>query len=255
MKQWISICILMCLAFSSLLGQNQSANDPEIIKVELKRGITLKGVLVGASPGNYYLLRSTDGDTTRIPHRLVRAFVYEDSPQHVAKRMTREYEFKDRGFYHTASAGLLINTVSRENGGLTGIALSAVFGYQRNRLVGFGIGSGVDFYYPRGEELIAPIFAEVRGYFLERNITPYYCIRGGYGIGIKQEKVGITGVQGGWMMNPAIGWRLSGRGGANLTLDIGVKFQKAAFTYRSNSERSEVDLLYRRLNVRLALLI
>ena len=56
------------------------------------------------------------------------------------------------------------------------------------------------------------------------------------------------------MFNPVVGWRLGGRSGANVTIDIGTKFQKADFDYARRNEESHVKLFYKRLNTRIGIL-
>ncbi len=102
--------------------------------------------------------------------------------------------------------------------------------------------------------MVFPIFAEVRGYFLPQPVTPYYSLRAGYGVVFKNEEVGLIDGVGGYMINPAVGWRLSAKKGMNMTLDLGLKFQKAAFETFQQSELALTELTYKRLHVRLGFL-
>ena len=220
--------------------------------MELKRGIVVRGAIISMRPGEYYSILSPGGDTIHVPDRLILNVSYPNEPTKITSR--RPYQFKENGFYSATGLGVMFNTVSGNNRSSVGYELSTVFGYQKNRLLGFGIGSGIDFYQPGGREMVVPIFAEVRGYLLPRNVSLYYSVRGGYGIAVKGRNIDVWGSENGWMFNPALGWRLGGRQGMNFTLDLGLKFQKASFDYRWGSERSTLDLVYRRLDMRIGFL-
>lgn len=255
MKRYLTISLFLLLLVGVIGAQESDWNASDRVTVVLKRGIVLQGHFIDVDPGVAYVLRTIHGDSVRIPDRLLKKVQYGELHQYQSSlpKLERAYRFSEEGFYMASSLGLLIGA-SNESGGLTGIELSASAGWQYSRLLGIGFGTGLDFYHPRGEEVILPVFAEVRGYFLERKITPYYALRAGYGIALRNERSGIVGAEGGWMLNPVIGWRLGGRTSGNMTIDFGVKFQKANFDFERRNEQSQVSLFYKRLNVRLGIL-
>lgn len=253
MTRYFIGCLILLLTAPMTKAQESDWNASDLVTVELKRGIVLRGHFIKVEPGVAYSMKTMHGDTVRIPDRLLRKIVYTEYQGSALPKFERAYRFSEKGFYMTSSLGLLIGA-SNGSGGLTGVELSTSAGWQYSRLLGVGFGTGLDFYHPRGEEVILPIFAEVRGYFLESKITPFYALRAGYGIALKNERSGIVGAQGGWMLNPVIGWRLGGRAGGNVTLDFGVKLQKANFDFERRNEESQVRLFYKRLNVRLGIL-
>ncbi len=229
------------------------------IELTLRKGVILKGKLIGLEVGQSYRIVAEFGDTITIPLKEIKSVSY---PDRVSGGMAalpkvkapKPYMFREQGYYHAATAGIVFATVSEDGSNGVGSELTAVFGYQKSRMLGFGLGSGVDFYQPGTNEVIMPIFAEVRGYFLPQKVTPYYTVRGGYGIAFKNRDVGIWNAQGGWMFNPAVGYRLGGSKGMNMTLDLGLKFQKAFFERREGSTTSDIELIYRRMNVRIGFL-
>ena len=194
------------------------------------------------------------GDTVEVPEAAVRKIDYALPHSVRTARPERPYLFDERGWYHSVSLGMNTNTVSRASGGLFGFELATSFGYQYTRLLGGGLGISADFYHPQANEMVFPIFAEVRGYLLPQAVTPYYSIRAGYGLVFRNEEVGLIDGEGGYMFNPAVGWRLSGRKGMNMTLDFGLKFQKATFETFQRSDRAVTELTYKRLHVRLGFL-
>lgn len=250
---------LKCLTLLLLLGVgiNASAQEGEgklsSVVVKLNKGGIITGYLVKFEPGHALWVKTERGDTMRIDDMWVRKIQYLDSNKRFQKSR-HIYAFKERGVYHASSVGLTPSTAAIEDGGLTGVSLSTVFGYQHNRWLGTGIGSGIEFYHVDRGEMVVPIFGEIRGYFLKDWSTPYFTIRGGYGLAIKNEEADIFDAGGGWMFNPSFGWRLSGKKGMNLFMDLGVQFQEASYEFRSGSERSNVEIFYKRLNVRMGFL-
>ncbi|NND06502.1 MAG: hypothetical protein HKN87_08980 [Saprospiraceae bacterium] len=252
MMRYLYTMLIMASIVCPPMAQTEEGVRDEVV-VELKRGIVLRGQFTEVKPGVVYALKTLHGDTVRIPHRLLRSVKYSGQMETAVPKFERAYSFREQGLYMTTAFGLLFSS-SVSTGGLTGIELSASVGHQLNRLLGVGFGTGLDFYHPRGEEVVLPLFVEARGYFLENKVTPYYAIRAGYGIALKNEAFGIVGARGGWMLNPVLGWRLGGRSGANVTIDVGMKFQKAELDFARRNEESHVQLLYKRLNARIGIL-
>ena len=252
MRILVIIVASTLLFLSSVAVKAQTGSQgSEQVKVVFKNGASVEGQWVDMQPGIQYRLLANQGDTIVIPHEVIRRVISRESQ---ASEPDYKYLFREEGLYHASAIGLLMNTVSRNNGGLTGIELSASLGWQFNRLIGVGLGSGVDFYHLQGEEILVPVFIEARGYLLRQPVTPYYVFRTGYGFGVANERVGIRSAGGGWMINPAIGWRLSARKGMDLTIDLGLKFQPATFEWRQGAERSNAELYYKRLNITIGFL-
>ncbi len=251
---WVR-CMTLLVLLSMGMNVYAQGDEEELssVVVKLNKGGIITGYLVKFEPGHSLWVKVERGDTLRIDDMWVRKIQYLDSRKRFEKSR-HVYAFKERGVYHASSVGLTPSTAAIEDGGLTGISLSTVFGYQHNRWLGTGIGSGIEFYHVDRGEMVVPIFGEVRGYFLKDWSTPYFTIRGGYGIAIKNEDADIFDAGGGWMFNPSFGWRLSGKKGMNLFMDFGVQFQEASYEFRSGSERSNVEIFYKRLNVRMGFL-
>lgn len=246
------LTLAIVVPLTSLQSQSTTGADPVIMY--LTKGAKLKGDLIAFSPGVSSTIVTMYGDTVVIPEKMLKRVEYLNWESKSSSRPERPYAFREQGFYHSASLGLNANTVSSNSGGIAGYELATSFGYQHSRLLGVGVGISADFYHPRGNEMVFPIFAEVRGYFLQQPVTPYYSIRAGYGVVFKNEDVGLINGVGGYMINPAVGWRLSAKKGMNMTLDLGLKFQKAAFETFRQSERALTELTYKRLHVRLGFL-
>jgi hypothetical protein len=218
--------------------------------------MTLEGKLLEISPGEFVKIQTDNGHIIQVSDHKIKRYYYPNGQFNVEKELgMRNYHFREKGLYLYSSMGLIMNTVSSDQGGRVGWQLSGSAGYQVNRLLGLGFGVGVDFYRTGASEMIFPVFAEVRGYFVSQTSTPYYVLRSGYGIAFANDDVGINEAKGGLMLNPAVGWRLAGGSGLKMCIDIGVQFQHAEFDYSRGSETSLTDIWYKRLNMRVGFLL
>lgn len=91
------------------------------------------------------------------------------------------------------------------------IAFSTTHGYQINPYVFAGIGAGIN-YYTSPDAWSLPIFADVRGTFLNNSITPFIDLKIGYSI-LDAE---------GFYLAPSIGCRIN-----RFNVSIGYELQKA----------------------------
>lgn len=249
MKKLMIILVGLLFVGSTINAQN--ADDKKVIFLHLKKGMTLEGELVELIPGKSVTILTAQGHTIQVEDRKIKRYYY---PQHPGiDAGIKEYGFKEVGFYQYATLGLIMNTVDADNGGAVGFQMTASAGYQFNRWLGTGVGASADFYRTGASEMVFPVFAEVRGYFMPQNSTPYYVIRGGYGFASGLEDK-VHEAKGGWMFNPALGWRLGGGTGLKMTFDIGVQFQQAEFNYSQGAETSIAEIVYKRLNMRVGFL-
>lgn len=90
------------------------------------------------------------------------------------------------------------------------IAFSTTHGYQVNPYIFAGIGAGIN-YYTSPDAWSVPIFADVRGTFLNNSITPFIDLKIGYSI-LDAE---------GFYLSPSIGCRIR-----NFNISVGYELQK-----------------------------
>ena len=252
MKNPILLVALTLFSIGICLSQSQ-VEKRDIVTVYLKKGMIIHGKIIKVSPGESITIQNNHGDTVFIRDSQIKKYQVAD-PTVVAIDIKSTYDFRETGFYQASTFGVILNTVSVKDGGLVGFEMTAAAGYLTSRLFGLGAGIGADFYHRGAGEMIFPLFLEMRGYLMQQPSSPYYVVRTGYGFAFKNEDLGISAANGGWMLNPAIGWRMGDGRGLKMTMDLGFKFQKATFDYRSGGERSTAELLYKRLNLRLGFL-
>lgn len=238
---------ILVLLFAGIVGQSFGQEDERTMDVVyLHNGKKLEGKILNYSPGESMEFKTLGGaEVTILDYQLRKIKVKKIGRVKVRKL----YDLPEKGFYHSYTFGILTNSGGGANGRLMGTEVTASAGYHFDRLTGVGLGFGWDNYHPAAGEQVIPVFAEARRFLSDQASAPFVLLRAGYGVALKNPDATIRGASGGWMFNPMAGWRLSGRRGMNLSLGLGMKFQKADFLYESSSSRSEIDLLYKRLQL------
>jgi len=243
-------------------GKSNSAAKPTDI-VYLKDGSVLKGQIVSYEQGRSLLFKLQNGETITLQDANIARIVqdtgeprsnsYDGLTQTRPKKVKKEpvYNFSERGFYDVLSLGSL-NTRTSNSEFKMGISLHNVAGFQFSRMLGIGLGLGIETYGTDDREVIYPVFAEFRGYFNKKIKAPYYTLNAGYGFMATNEREFITEARGGWMLHPAVGLRFSANKHSNITADIGYKFQKAYYRrdFNFNGDIEIRDILYQRLIIR-----
>ena len=148
--------------------------------------------------------------------------------------------------YHTFSGFLNISDPG-------GAGLSYSIGHRFKRMLGIGVGAGIetnDFFNDRD---MIPVFAEARGYFKAARISPYYAMKIGYGFPLLHAYSFEIDADGGIFISPEIGVRFGGRS-VNYFLGVDYKLQKARYVDQFWDGGTSVDeITYRRLELRTGL--
>lgn len=236
---------ILLLMFFSITGINAQQDSYTIVK--LKDGSIFEGQLLEYYDGDYIVL-DIGNNQINIKSDNIRSIKHK----YLAK--DRPYLFKTTGLYHNSSLGFLPGYLSGRTN-VFGIELDHTSGYMFNRWLGVGLNLGIYNYSTESREILYSFAAEIRGYLLEKNISPYYSFKSGYGFNFKGNQFLDTG--GGLFMNPGIGMRFGGSNSANFTLELGLVFQDAYFKQQSDWwDRSilEKDVRYQRFNLKFGIL-
>lgn len=274
MKNTRWLFILICLLGSLYAKAQQTTKDV----IYLKDGTAYWGSIVTEEAGRRVFIRLSGGDIIVVKHENIEKIEKgvispvsdasisaeaDNKHQKAAKKRQpgqstpagkKTYAFKEKGLYSATSLGANFADGGIEN--VVGLGFHHSSGYQINRMIGVGLGFGLDAYSLNRSEMVLPVFAEARGYLSKKKIAPYYALSTGYGFALRNVSQSITEARGGWMIHPAIGIRLGADKGLNTTLDLGYRFQEASFvrTFLFNGETEVRDVTYRRLMLRMGIL-
>ena len=217
-----------------------------IIKWELERGMEFRlltgAVVVIAKKDIDRVMQDVPIDTGTEPHNY--SFVKEH----------RVYSFKEEGWYQNTS-GFINFSFSG------GAGIHHAMGYRFSRMLGVGIGTGIETHDFTEVRNIMPVYAEARGFFAPKKVSPYWAVKLGYGFALKEvdqfESPGVqTKAVGGIHFSPELGVRFGG-GDVSYYAGIEYKIQDATYTYESffQSGATFTDVIsYRRVEFRTGIL-
>ena len=228
---WTTIAFVLlcaCQVFAQTSDQK--------VKLTLKNDHVITGSLVKYVPDqSVTILIGVDQELSFEMDQL-KAFEMSDI------QVQKPYEFREKGWYNRTSLSVL----SGESA--TGYSLNHSVSYQFDRRISVGAGVGIDNYYSEDGYNIIPVFLELKSYFLKRNATPFVALRGGYAFASNDEEIGQIKANGGLMINPMVGYRLSG-GSFMVDLFVGIKVQNSDYEYLSGETRIIDDIRYKRLDI------
>lgn len=220
--------------------RNGSKLSGTILKWELSRGMEFK-LLTGAE------VIITKDEIARVYQDIPFAGQAESDYKSYV-RGVRPYAFKEKGMYHTFSAFLNFSF-------LGGAGLHYSIGHRFNRMLGVGIGTGVETHDFSSNRDIIPIYAEARGFFLPKKISPYYAVKVGYGFALRDQFNGTLEAKGGLHFSPEVGVRF-GAGDVSYFIGAEYKIQNATYTntfWWDGSGTFTDKISYRRFELRTGL--
>ena len=253
-------CVLLCCSGTLMSQEVQDtfqSSAPIVDNVWLKDGSTLSGTILKWELARGMEFKLITGATLIIPKTEIAQvnqgvpFSMMDPSVYSRKlRGPKPYAFREHGLYNTFSVFLNLS-----NRGGAGVHYS--MGHRFNRLLGVGLGFGIETHDFDHYRNIMPVFVEARGFLLKKKITPYYALKVGYGFALKNVPNGEIDAKGGFHFSPEIGVRFGGKS-VNYYLGIEYKLQNATYTTQFNPWEGQGiytdELGYRRFEMRTGIL-
>ena len=253
---------VLLIAFSFVIAPaiifSQTEEEQKIVDIVwLNDGSKLTGTIIKWELDRGMEFQLATGAMITIPKDEIRRvmqdtpFLVENSRERVPYvREPKPYAFKETGWYQNTSGFLNVSI-------LGGAGISHVMGYRYNRMLGIGLGIGIETNDFTAYRNIVPVFVEARGFLLPQKITPYYALKLGYGFGMKNEANGTLDAKGGIHISPEVGVRFGG-GDVSYYLGIEYKLQNATFVWNgwdwSGNTTVTDKVSYRRFELRTGLL-
>lgn len=219
MKKYIFLMALMTVG-AALSAQSDDCRD----YVYLKDGSLLKGKITSYDCAKELVMTTWSGLEMHIPASGVSKIKQrcKDDPRRL-RLSAAPYSFSDKGWYHATRATMLAGASAN------GVSLQHSSGVMIHRLFGLGVGAGIEqfntgYYSPANY----PVFAEIRGYLLQKNVTPFYTLGAGYSFMPRQRNgeqffEGNNSLwKGGYMFQGQIGYRI----GNHFTVHGGIRIQR-----------------------------
>ncbi|MEM7103806.1 MAG: hypothetical protein AAF502_11780 [Bacteroidota bacterium] len=242
-------------SFSQETDSEMTDDIPFIDVVYLKDGSQFRGKIIEYDPAKGVEIQLYGGHKITFGKRVIKKIVQErtDCDQTKMPKFVKPYNFREKGIYNFTSTASY-NTINDWGEVVVGASINHVVGYQFNRYVGLGIGTGIENMDLGNPLNSVPLYLETRGYFLKANSTPYYSVNIGMAFPLTEEERDIVGGRTGVLFHPAIGYRV-GAGQVNFVIDAGYKIQRLTYEYSSRWEVSRFEKhTLKRLTVRLGVL-
>lgn len=252
-----TLLLLLVLYFLGQGWAQTQAQAPCRDVVYLRTGDIFQGKITAYRPGDTLYMETWNGIALRLADKRVKKIVQRCNDKDPKQpRAERPYDFKERGLYNATRVGGLFAVEDWD------VSLQHSVGYQFNRLIGLGIGVGMDnmSYEDIPTVPTYPVFMEARGYFRAKNLSPFYSVGGGWAIkGSEQRESTARGWwstqdswQGGWMVQAQLGYRM----GKHLLVYTGLRFQRKKRNWEQGSGTFGTDaLLHKRFEAGIGLLL
>lgn len=207
-------------------------------------GSVLKGELQEWTT-DYVSIKLFSGVTIRVETDAVRKVISRSNGNSTqGSGFERPYRFKAQGVYNVTTVGI-------SAGPYFAAGATHAIGHRFSRLFSVGGGAGIESFDMGSGNEIVPVFAEVRGFLLERNFSPYYAVRLGHGFALRNTETNVEAAKGGTMMHAELGYRFGATRQVNFLLGLGIHLQKAEYTYTLPWESAFTDrITYRRTELR-----
>lgn len=199
------IYVLVCL----LVGMTTTFAANDLETVYLKNGSIIKCDVLEQTPDETIIVQTEDGNTFVFKLSDVKK-ITKDTKNGLASA-SKKFALRSgyRGFFDFGY------TVGVGDFAIDRINLHTSHGYQFNPYFYLGAGLGANYYHSM-EGWSAPLFAHLRGTFINGRITPFVDFKVGYSIADIQ----------GFYMNPSAGCRFGLTPKLGLNLSIGYEMQK-----------------------------
>lgn len=163
------------------------------------------------------------------------------------QRLEKPYRFRETGLYQSFS--MFLNTSF-----LGGMGAHYSIGHRVNRMLGIGVGLGIESNEVGAWRAVVPLTLEARGFFKPAKISPYYAIKAGYGFAVQDGEFSFAKATGGLHLSPELGLRF-GSGQVCPYFGVQYKIQKASYLYSWNPDEFRNDqITYRRMDFRFGIL-
>lgn len=226
MKNILALFIL--ILFSTAIFAQKNAPVSE--NIQLTDGSILKGkILKTDTENNLIYIQLDSGDEITVAANTVVQVKEQKGTFH---RLENGKSVQKSGFYLIPQTYLLSAKRSKswewdDNDIRHAVGISLTAGHQFKNYFAIGGGFGVDLY----DDVLMPVFLDIRGNLGKGNLTPYYALDLGYSFPLgkwlnNDEFSNANNAKGGKFIYPAIGLKFATRSSLAFQMDVGYNFQQ-----------------------------
>ena len=201
------------LAFSQDIGY--------LSKIKLNDGGELQVLIIENIPGQYIKIKLPGNEVATIDYKNITSIKHKGYVYH-------EKFTLPKGFYMDGTFSLLFGRSSEFSSPRVGVGLGTSGNYRFNSFLSLGLGAEINALYVDEGAIIFPIYARIKGNFIERRIAPIYLLDAGWSF-IVNDKTSNASVEGGWFARPAIGLQIN-----KFVFSVGYQLQNVTTTTENN---------------------
>lgn len=219
---WLALLAIFCYSF------NASGQEGQQVKVKLKNGVKITGAIVKTFDEDKIDIVLSGSERLLIQYdhiKKIRFRNYGTVEGDIHWSLQNPPKLKVDSYFHEVRGSLLFG---EEN---VGVGLNSINGYQFSKLLGTGLGIGINKY---GNYLAMPIYAQVRGYMYDKKVSPFYFGDIGYGHAWNTNKnedvFQLDNVRGGLYWQVGLGYQINFYN-SSLTFTLGYVSQDSTADY------------------------
>ena len=246
----VFLLVLVCSLSVSSFAQKH------IDVIKLKNGNVLKGKIVRQVPGKFVELKTTDKNFWKFDMEDIAEIRFESKrkPKFVSDTIPEI----NKGGYFDVRMGVLAGNNNNQNDAPFSLLGSANFFFTKRISVGVGAG------YEAFEEAQLPVFGELKCHGKIKGLHTYVFCQSGYSFSLDDRENGNyyyyvgdkSDTEGGWLINPGVGFVFGNRLSPRFSLNIGYRFQEIKHKWY-NQNRDDTEYLkeeFNRLSIHLGII-
>ena len=197
----LSVLVTAIMLFTFSNHQVAAQVDRYVDKVKLNNGSTIWGLT--EIKQDQVIIFVTEEDSLIVPAENIKSLK-------TGKLNPDLYLDRVQKFYYQVSTGVLVGSSHQYSSNEASFSASFISGYKLKRMLGLGLGVGVDF-YPNQRHI--PLSLDVQGDLIPGRVTPFYQLNVGYGWAQERSvPVELERLTGGLYFRPSVGvkWHFAG---------------------------------------------
>lgn len=207
--------ILFILVYLASLAIAQDVGSQS--KIKLTDGSELHVLIIENVPGNYIKVKIPGNEEATIDYKNIVSIKHKSFVYHQKFKLPQ-------GFYMDGSFSLLFGRSSEFSSPRVGLGLGTTGNYRFNSFLSLGLGAEVNAMFIDEGAFVFPVYARLRGNFVERRVAPIYMLDAGWAF-VTNDKSSNSSIDGGWFARPAIGLQIN-----KFTISVGYQVQETITT-------------------------
>jgi len=209
------LTLIFAVFFISFIGyaQDEASNS----KIKFTDGSELNVLIIENVPGKFIKIKLPGNEPTIIDYKNIVSIKHKSFVYHSKFKLPK-------GFYMDGSMALMFGKSSEFSSLRAGLGLGVTGNYRFNSYLSLGLGSELNAFFMTDGAFSFPVYARIRGSFMEKRVAPIYLIDAGWSF-VANDSESFSTVEGGWFVRPAFGIRIN-----KFTATVGYQLQQVTTT-------------------------